>query len=93
MLKRLCNRLGFGRFGKNNKGSVKLLVAISTPLVLLMTGAGIDTAELYRSRINFQNAVDAGTLMAAKTLASTGSTTKAAAAGRRPGVCFFRQEH
>jgi len=81
MLKRLCKRLGLGKFGRNQKGSVKLLVGLSTPLVLLMTGAGLDTAELYRARINFQNAVDAGTLMAAKTLAGTGSTSKAATAG------------
>ena len=41
----------------------------------------MDTAELYRARVNFQNAVDAGALMAAKTLAATGSTSRAAAAG------------
>ena len=81
MLKRLCKRWGLAAFGSNERGSVKLLVALSTPVLLLMTGAGLDTAELYRSKINFQNAVDAGTLMAAKTLAATGSTTKAAAAG------------
>ena len=89
MLKRLCKRvsrglghkLGLSKFGQDSRGSVKLLVGLSTPLLLLMTGAGIDTAELYRARINFQNAVDAGTLMAAKTLAATGSTSKASAAG------------
>lgn len=81
MLKRLCKRLGLGKFVRNIDGSIKLLVGLSTPLVLLMTGAGLDTAELYRARINFQNAVDAGTLMAAKTLAGTGSTTKASIAG------------
>ncbi|MEP1208205.1 MAG: TadE/TadG family type IV pilus assembly protein [Rhizobiaceae bacterium] len=81
MLKRLCKRLGLNKFGRDDRGSIKLLVGLSTPFLLLMTGAGIDTAELYRARINFQNAVDAGALMAAKTLAATGSTTQAAAAG------------
>ncbi|MEP0941447.1 MAG: TadE/TadG family type IV pilus assembly protein [Rhizobiaceae bacterium] len=79
MLKRLFERVR--EFGIDRRGSVKLLVGLSTPFLLLMTGAGVDTAELYRARINFQNAVDAGTLMAAKTLAATGSTSKAAAAG------------
>lgn len=60
---------------------MKFLVALTTPLLLLMTGAGLDTAELYRARINLQNAVDAAALMAAKTLAGTGSTQQAAAAG------------
>lgn len=87
MLKRLCKRLGqglkFRKFGSDDRGSIKLLVGLSTPFLLLMTGAGIDTAELYRARINFQNAVDAGTLMAAKTLAATGSTSQAASAGEQ----------
>jgi len=81
MFKRLCNLLGLKKFSKDSRGSVKLLVGLSTPFLLLMTGAGVDTAELYRARINFQNAVDAGALMAAKTLAATGNVTKAAAAG------------
>ena len=68
-------------FAGDVRGSVKLLVGLSTPFLLLMVGAGVDTAELYRTRINFQNAVDAGALMAAKTLAATGSTSRAAAAG------------
>ncbi len=81
MLKRFCSRTGLSKFVSDTKGSIKLMVAITTPFLLLMTGAGVDTAELYRARINFQNAVDAGALMAAKTLASTGSTSQAAAAG------------
>ena len=69
------------RFAANKSGSIKMLVGLSTPFLLLMSGAGLDTAELYRARVNIQNAVDAGTLMAAKTLASTGSISRAAAAG------------
>ena len=87
MLKRLCKRLGLGKFGRNQKGSVKLLVGLSTPLVLLMTGAGLDTAELYRARINFQNAVDAGTLMAAKNACGNGQHVKSCDRWRRGFLC------
>ena len=79
MLKRFVEWIN--GFKEDVRGSVKLLVGLSTPFLLLITGAGVDTAELYRARVNFQNAVDAGTLMAAKTLAATGSTSQAAAAG------------
>lgn len=78
----LTNAFGFQNFRRNEGGSVKILVALSTPLLLLMTGAGVDVAELYRARINLQNAVDAGTLMTAKTLAATGDTATASEAGR-----------
>lgn len=81
MLKRLGKYLNAGRFSKNEKGSVKIMAALTTPMLLLMAGAGIDTAELYRARINFQSAVDAAALTAAKTLASTGNTTQASQAG------------
>ncbi|MGI9366702.1 MAG: pilus assembly protein TadG-related protein [Rhizobiaceae bacterium] len=81
MLKRFLKFLNPGPFAKNTSVSIKIMVALSTPFLLLMTGAGVDTAELYRARINFQNAVDAGTLMAAKTLAATGSTSRASSAG------------
>ncbi|MCJ8309171.1 MAG: pilus assembly protein [Hyphomicrobiales bacterium] len=79
MLKRFVERVN--GFKEDVRGSIKLLVGLSTPFLLLITGAGVDTAELYRSRVNFQNAVDAGALMAAKTLAATGSVTRASAAG------------
>ena len=81
MLKRLRDRLSLGKFWKDDRGSLKIFIGIGTPILLLTAGAGVDTAEMYRARINFQNAVDAGTLMAAKTLAATGSTTQAAQAG------------
>jgi len=82
MLTKWFKRLKNSAFRRDERGSIKAMVAITTPILLLMTGAGVDTAELYRARINFQNAVDAGTLMAAKTLAATGSTTQASEAGR-----------
>ena len=82
MLSRLSKAFGFKQFHRNERGAVKMLVALSTPFLLLITGAGVDVAELYRARINLQNAVDAGTLMTAKTLASTGDAATASAAGR-----------
>ena len=56
MLKRLYKRLKTSAFGKDERGSIKMLVGLSTPFLLLMGGAGLDTAELYRARINFQHA-------------------------------------
>ncbi len=70
-----------GKLASNELGSIKIMVALATPFLLLVTGAAVDTAELYRARINLQNAVDAGALMAAKTLTATGSSSQGAAAG------------
>ena len=81
MLKRLARALKFGKFNKDQRGSVKIMLAVTTPLLLVAAGAGIDTAELYRAKTNFQSAVDAAALMAAKTLAATGNTSKATSAG------------
>ncbi len=82
MLKSLRKKLSLSRFIGDDRGSIKMFAALGTPFLLLMTGAGVDTAEVYRAKINFQNAVDAGTLMAAKTLAGTGDKQLAAESGK-----------
>ena len=46
MLSRLSKAFGFKQFHRNERGAVKMLVALSTPFLLLMTGAGVDVAEL-----------------------------------------------
>ena len=70
-------------FAGNSDGNIKILTAfLSVPLVFT-TGAAIDTAETYRAKINFQNAVDAAALMAGKTMTRTGSPTDAQVNGER----------
>ncbi|MEP0944071.1 MAG: TadE/TadG family type IV pilus assembly protein [Rhizobiaceae bacterium] len=82
MWKRIAETICEKKFYCNQRGGVKILTAISLPFVMLIAGGGFDVAELYRARINLQSAVDAGTLMAAKKLASTGNAVVASAAGR-----------
>ncbi|MEE9315289.1 MAG: TadE/TadG family type IV pilus assembly protein [Rhizobiaceae bacterium] len=82
MLNKILKTLKLGRFVKNESGSINFLAMAMVPLLALSVGVAIDTAEVYRAKINFQNAVDAGTLMAAKTLARTGKPAVAQQAGK-----------
>ncbi|EFL88551.1 Flp pilus assembly protein TadG [Ahrensia sp. R2A130] len=60
------------RFRDDERGNVFVFTALSLPVMLMAIGAGADYAELYRARVNFQSAVDAGAIAAAKNLAATG---------------------
>ena len=60
------------RFRHDERGNTFVFTALSLPVMLMAIGAGADYAELYRAKVNFQSAVDAGALAAAKNLAATG---------------------
>ncbi|MEN0041477.1 MAG: pilus assembly protein [Pseudomonadota bacterium] len=61
------------RFRRDERGNTFVFTALSLPVMLMAIGAGADYAELYRAKVNFQSAVDAGALAAAKNLAATGN--------------------
>lgn len=92
MLKRIGQKIaeqtGFTKAGKrrfwaDERGTIKILtVLLAAPLVMTVAAA-VDTAELYRARVNFQNAVDAATLSAAKTITYGGSVNEAETQGKR----------
>ncbi len=97
MLKRLLENAGFKRpaknglkgFAKDDRGNIALMTAGFLPPLLIIVGAALDTAEMYRARTVFQNAVDAATLTAAKTIhkhpdpSSAEAATLATNAGER----------
>ena len=74
---------GVCRFRDNADGSIKIMTAFMAVPLIYTLGAAVDTAETYRARVNFQNAVDAAVLQAGKTMTRTGSPTEAQTAGER----------
>lgn len=88
VLRNFTNRMNMtvlnGRdFWRDERGTIKILtVLLAAPLVMTVAAA-VDTAELYRARINFQNAVDAATLSAAKTITRGGTIAEAKTQGKR----------
>ncbi len=58
----------FKSFLKDKRGSIKILTAVTAVPTLMMGGVAIDTAEMYRAKINFQAAVDSAALMAARNM-------------------------
>ncbi len=82
MLKSVKKHLNICKFVKEVSGSFKVLLALMLPMIIFAMGAAIDTAELYKARLNFQAAVDAGTLMAAKEYSKNGDADAAIKAGQ-----------
>jgi len=85
LIKRHANAAanGASRFRDNSDGTLKILVGfLAIPLIFTL-GTAVDTAETYRARVNFQNAVDAAVLQAGKTMTRTGSPIEAQEAGER----------
>ena len=74
---------GVTHFSREETGNIKILTAFMAVPIVFTTGAAIDTAETYRAKVNFQNAVDAAALMAGKTMTRTGSPTEAQTNGER----------
>lgn len=75
MLKYIAEKCRFTGFKRDEKGNVMILTAFMTPLLLMGIGTAIDMGEMYRARINFQVAVDAGTLAFAREYSAASSTT------------------
>ncbi|MDA8870427.1 pilus assembly protein TadG-related protein [Rhizobiaceae bacterium] len=70
-------------FARDKSGNVLITTALfATPLILAV-GVAVDTAETYRAQTNFQNALDAGALVAAKTITRGGTDKEAQAAAER----------
>ncbi len=82
---------GISRFKSDADGNFKILTAAMITPIFLTVGVAVDTAETYRAKTQFQNAVDAAALMAGKTMTRTGSPTEAQIAGER--VFLANLEH
>ncbi|MEM1038812.1 MAG: TadE/TadG family type IV pilus assembly protein [Pseudomonadota bacterium] len=72
-----------GHFLRHKGGNVAITTALIMTPLLVTVGAAVDVAEMYRARVNFQNATDAAALAAAKTLSKGGTAKEAQAAGER----------
>jgi len=79
----MFNRAAFKKFGRDEKGNVIIMTALVATPLLLAVGAAVDTAEVYRAKTTYQNAVDAAALTVAKQIRLTGDRTIAEAAGKR----------
>ncbi len=66
----------------NKSGSVKILTGLSLFPMVLFGGVAIDTAELYRARVNFQTAVDAATVVTARAISRGATVAEAKTAGQ-----------
>ena len=73
----------FKKFLKDSRANVLTTVALSTPIMLMSAGAGLDMAELYRANTSFQSAVDAAALASAKVLSKTGDESEAVDFGKK----------
>ena len=88
-LRRVTQRLSASAtgFARERDGNIAVLTAIVVPAIAMGAAVAIDTAELHRARTNFQQALDAGTLVAAKTYFNSGGQDMAAA--RAAGEAAF----
>ena len=66
----------------SKSGSVKILTGITIFPMVLFAGVAIDTAELYRARVNFQTAVDAATVVTARSISRGATVAEAKIAGQ-----------
>jgi len=73
----------FKSFLCNSGGNVVITTALIMTPLLVTIGAAVDVAEMYRARVNFQNATDAAALAAAKTLSKGGTPAEAQEAGEK----------
>ena len=74
-------------FVRERDGNIAVLTAIILPALAMGGAVAIDAAELHRARTNFQQALDAGTLVAAKTYFNSGGEDVAGA--RAAGEAAF----
>ncbi|MEL7273923.1 MAG: TadE/TadG family type IV pilus assembly protein [Pseudomonadota bacterium] len=74
MLRFLAEKLRYSGFKRDERGNVMILTAFMTPLLLMGVGTAVDMGEMYRARVNFQAAVDAGTLAFAREYSAAKST-------------------
>ncbi|MEM8748977.1 MAG: VWA domain-containing protein [Pseudomonadota bacterium] len=74
-------------FATDTSGSIKVLAMTSMVPLAMMGGLAIDSSEMYRARVNFQAAVDAAAITAARSL-SRGATL---AEARDAGEAIFQQ--
>ena len=71
------------RFGRETDGNILMMSGFLVPVAVLGAAVAVDTAEIHRAKTNFQQALDAGTLIAAKIYTDTGKKDDALKAGRQ----------
>jgi len=59
------------RFGASTRGNVAMIFAISLPILVMITMGGVDINRAATVRVNLQDALDAATLAAARSTATT----------------------
>ena len=59
------------RFGASTRGNVAMIFAISLPVLVMITMGGVDINRAATVRVNLQDALDAATLSAARSSATT----------------------
>jgi Flp pilus assembly protein TadG len=59
------------RFGASTRGNVAMIFAISLPVLVMITMGGVDINRAATVRVNLQDALDAATLAAARSTATT----------------------
>ena len=66
----------------DDSGSIKILTAVTLLPMMMAAGVAIDTAELYRAKVNFQSAVDAAAVVTARSISRGATVQEAKTAGR-----------
>jgi Flp pilus assembly protein TadG len=59
------------RFGASTRGNVAMIFAISLPVLVMITMGGVDINRAATVRVNLQDALDAATLAAARSTATS----------------------
>ncbi|RZJ76598.1 MAG: pilus assembly protein, partial [Brevundimonas sp.] len=62
-----------GRFAASTRGNVAMIFALSLPVLVMMTMGGVDLNRASSVHVNLQDALDAATLAAARSKATTDS--------------------
>ena len=83
-LSRILERIGrtAAPFLRRDDGNVAITTGLMAVPILMAVGVGVDMGESYRAKTNFQMAIDAGALAAAKTFSRGGSPTEAQEAAK-----------